>query len=108
MGRHHLHLVRDAALAQLLRGLLHRLHVACGAHHDADERSVYVELLELRLHLGFGEIGSYRCGGGVAHCAVVVSRSAFAAMSCRSCIPSKEMFCAAAYADARADPALAP
>ena len=36
MRRHHAHLVADAALLELLAGLLHLGHVALGAHHDAD------------------------------------------------------------------------
>ena len=49
---HHPHLVQDAALFELAGGLLHRLHVALGAHHDAHARGVDVDVLELRLHLG--------------------------------------------------------
>ena len=52
VGGHDPHLVQDAALFQLPCGLLHRLHVALGAHHDADPGSVDVDVVELRLHLG--------------------------------------------------------
>ena len=47
MGGHDAHLVADAALAELLRGRLHRGHVALGAHHDADARGVDLHALEL-------------------------------------------------------------
>src|SRR5207248_9643851 len=44
-------LVQDAALLQLARRLLHHLHVAFRAHHDAHARRVDVDVLELCLHL---------------------------------------------------------
>src|SRR5258705_5968235 len=100
--------MRDAPLAQLAGGLLHRLHVARGTQHDAHERPVHVELLELGLHLSLREIRSYRGGGCVAHQTVVLSRSASAAISLLSCIPSKEITCAAAYAAMRAERGLGP
>src|SRR5215217_3718275 len=74
----------DVALLQLLRGRVHRGHVALGAHDDADDRGVDVEALELRLDLGLDL--------WLAH----------AAMSVRSCRPSKAIMSAAAYAAARA------
>ena len=52
VGGHHAHLVQDAALVELAGRLLHRLHVALGAHHDAHVGGVHVDVIELRLHLG--------------------------------------------------------
>src|ERR1700722_1591972 len=52
MGGHDANLMHDAPLLELVRGLLHRLHVALGAHHDADEGRVDVDVVELRLYFG--------------------------------------------------------
>ena len=55
VGRHHADLVSDAALLELVGGLLHLLHVAVRAHHDADDGAVDVELLELGLDVLFDD-----------------------------------------------------
>ena len=88
VGGHHAHLVADAALVELLRRLLHRRHVALGAHEDADARGVDLHVLELGL--------DRRLGGelGLAH--------ACSAMSRRSWRPSNSIMSAAAYAASRA------
>ena len=49
---HDPHLVHDAPLLELAGGLLHRLHVALGAHHDAHAGGVDVDVVELRLDFG--------------------------------------------------------
>src|SRR5215211_1606497 len=54
-ARHLARGARDVALAQLLRGGLHRRHVALGAHHDADARRVDRDPLELLLRVRLGE-----------------------------------------------------
>jgi len=65
VGGHHAHLVQDAPLFELLRGLLHLLHVALGAHHDPDTRGVDVDVVELRLHFGLlHQLGDQGDAGG--------------------------------------------
>ena len=91
VGGHHAHLVADAALLELLGRRLHRGHVALGAHHDADARRVDLEALELGL-----DRVSVTASAGRAW--LVLD----AAMSRRSCVPSKAITSAAAYAAARA------
>src|SRR5829696_6856642 len=86
--RHHAHLVADTALVELLGRLLHRRHVALGAHDDADARGVDLHAVELGLDGGLGGHFSF------AH--------AFSAMSWRSWRPSKVIMSAAAYAASRA------
>src|SRR6201999_1376369 len=87
---HHANLVEDAALLELLGGGVHLLHVGLGAHQDADARGVDRHVLELELGLGLGR--------GLTH----------SAMSRRSCLPSKSITSAAAYAAVRAAWAAAP
>src|SRR6185295_14625063 len=93
MRRHDAHLVADPALLELLGRGLHRGQVALGAHDDADERSVDLEGVELGLHRRL----RHRC--------VLV---AHAAMSRRSCRPSKRITSAAAYAWVRASCVVSP
>ena len=61
-ARHHADLVEDAAVGELLRGLLHDGHVGLGAHDDADERGVDRQALELGFDFGLG--------GGFGHAAM--------------------------------------
>src|SRR5581483_1774595 len=89
---HDPHLAADAALAQLLLGRLHRLQIALRAHHDPDQRSIDLELVELSR--GFAErLGL--AGNAFAH------PDTPAAMSRRSCLPENSIMSAAAYAPAR-------
>ena len=44
--------MQDAPLFELVGGLLHRLHVALGAHHDPHAWRIDVDVVELRLHFG--------------------------------------------------------
>ena len=92
--RHHVYLVGDAALAELLGGALHRVHVAGGAHHDADQRRRLAGLLGDHGELGLG-----------AQRSLALSR---AAMSRRSWRPGNSTMSAAAYAASRALCASAP
>ena len=54
VGGHHADLVQDAALGQLLGGLLHGGHVGLGAHDDADAGGVHLQAVELGFEFGFG------------------------------------------------------
>ncbi len=89
---HHPHLVPDAELLQLGRGLLHHGHVALRAHDDPHGRGlVHVEVVELVLHLGLGDRELARLGN--PHASTL--STARAAMSLRIWRPSNSIRSAA-------------
>ena len=65
VGRHHADLAADAALGQLLLGLLHRRQVALCAHHDADHGASTGSSSNATSGSGAGELGlRLQCSSG--------------------------------------------
>src|SRR5262249_18467528 len=110
-------LVADAVIVKGFAGRLELGLVVLGAHDDPDQGRIDLDLLERLLDLGHG-LDNIALGhqvlltrhrsGCVDYAAAASSPSALAAMSVRSCRPSKLISSTASYARRRASPAVGP